>query len=395
MAEIPPGIRFSSQYSAYDNQSSGSSYQTNRLSLARLQQENIIRDVALHWHSLGLELYINPEDLGIIENDSQRDSEKGARKMLEKWLRDFPDQASAHSLCQALYNINLRHLASKIRKKLETDANYLSESGTSGFSRQRSEATLNSLGQQGITRGGGYTPDVSAPGRGYTGHTPIQGLSSSQAVDDNRQLAINDLRAQVSMLNGQLEEQSQRINQLQSDNHRLQYSLSSKDNEIKKINEECDELRRRVKFMTSEPTPYVAGATRRTSSDFRAALPSPTIRQAPQSYTNTFLADYESGIIGLGRSPLKYYSRMTVHLVNDWETIALNLGIQDCRIKVIKADNPANIGNCIRTMIKDWQQLKPNDTNRNFAYAVYKALENEDLQKAIELGKKCLYLETS
>ena len=78
-------------------------------------------EASTKWHDLGLEL-MEPEDEGSL-NETQRNSEKDVgeccKKMFQLWLERYPS-ATWNQLIQALRDVGLSHLATKIASMLMT-----------------------------------------------------------------------------------------------------------------------------------------------------------------------------------------------------------------------------------------------------------------------------------
>jgi len=83
--------------------------------------KHVIPLVATSWYDLGLELLEtkHERELDIIDKDSKTEGAKTCcRKMLSKWLETQSDSASWDQLIQAVKNIELNDVASKIEQWL-------------------------------------------------------------------------------------------------------------------------------------------------------------------------------------------------------------------------------------------------------------------------------------
>ena len=72
---------------------------------------------------MGLELKLDPYELGIIEKDFRGDTRKRTCKMFEHWLKTQPD-ASYEQLIKALCEVGDKRVANFLCKKYGKYANF-------------------------------------------------------------------------------------------------------------------------------------------------------------------------------------------------------------------------------------------------------------------------------
>ena len=82
--------------------------------------KHVIPLVAAKWYELGLELLETKHEaeLDVIETNSKDDAIKCCRKMFSKWLQLQSHRATWNRLIQAIKNIQLNSVASKVEELL-------------------------------------------------------------------------------------------------------------------------------------------------------------------------------------------------------------------------------------------------------------------------------------